>query len=60
MRDGPMSDQERQQNSKTDDDLVFDELGNIYLLEDVLMQLLLNFKRNNPTFDNEDNQEMQQ
>ena len=29
----------------TDDDLVFDEVGNIYLIKDVIIMLLSNYKK---------------
>jgi len=45
MSDGPMSESEKRLNAKEDDEFVFDELGNLYLLDDVLTNLLLSFKR---------------
>lgn len=44
--DGDMDhDEFIKQNTKSEDELVFDELGNIYLLEDVLTNILVAYKR---------------
>ncbi|CDW90792.1 UNKNOWN [Stylonychia lemnae] len=31
--------------TRDDDEIVFDELGNLYLLDDLILQLLVNFKK---------------
>ena len=32
-------------NAREDEDLVFDEMGNLYLMDEVIVNIMLNFRR---------------
>eukprot|EP00347_Sterkiella_histriomuscorum_P005986 403354511 len=47
-----------QMEAYSDDDLVFDELGNIYLMKDVILNILSNYKKQQGHSEQQDDNEM--